>query len=127
MIFGKLAKKWKPVRNKSSKYFLSLAQYKHPFFPDFTTGPAYLLSIDTIHKLYEGALNETFIKLEDVFTTGFVAHKLGINRTHVNEFFNKKIPYNPCNIQKGISIHMVKYSEQFDLWKKLNDGKTKCK
>jgi hypothetical protein len=28
---------------------------------------------------------------------------------------------------KGISFHMVKFHEQFDLWKKLQDGKTKCK
>lgn len=126
-IFGKLARKWKPVRNKNSKYFLSLAQYKLPFYPDFTTGPAYLISSDVVRKLYEAALNETFIKLEDVYITGIVAHKLGVRRIHANEFFNRKIAYTPCNVQRGISIHMVKYSEQFDLWKKLLDGKTKCK
>ena len=127
VIFGKLAKKWKPVRSKSSKYFVSLAQYKNAFYPDFCTGPAYLMSSDIIHNLYESALNETFLKLEDVFATGIVASKLGIKRIHANEFLNRKISYSPCNVQRGISIHMVKYSEQFDLWKKLLDGKTKCK
>jgi hypothetical protein len=127
VVFGKLAKKWKPVRSKSSKYFVSIAQYKKPFYPDFCTGPAYLMSSDVVHNLYEGALNETFLKLEDVFVTGIVANKLGIKRIHANEFLNRKIPHSPCNVQRGISIHMVKYSEQFDLWKKLLDGKTKCK
>ena len=127
IIFGRLARRWKPIRNKKSKYYVSQAQYKLPIFPDFTTGPAYLLSSDVVRSLYEGALNQTYLKLEDVFITGIVAHKLGIKRAHANEFFNKKISYSPCNVQKGISIHMVKYSEQFDLWKKLLDGKTKCK
>ncbi|XP_012277449.1 beta-1,3-galactosyltransferase 5-like [Orussus abietinus] len=127
VIFGRLAKKWKPIRNKRSKYYVSQAQFKPPVFPDFTTGPAYLLSRDVVHKLYDAALDQTYLKLEDVFTTGIVAHKLGIKRAHANEFLNKRISYSPCNVQRGISIHMVKYSEQFELWKKLLDGKTKCK
>ncbi|XP_054000138.1 beta-1,3-galactosyltransferase 5-like [Hylaeus anthracinus] len=127
VIFGRLAKKWKPIRNKKSKYYVSRTQFKHAAFPDFTTGPAYLLSSDIIRKLYNAALDQTYLKLEDVFVTGIVADKLGIKRTHANEFLNKKISYSACNIQRGISIHMVKYSEQFDLWKKLLDGKSKCK
>ncbi|XP_050583105.1 beta-1,3-galactosyltransferase 5-like [Bombus affinis] len=127
VIFGRLAKKWKPIRNKKSKYYVSQAQFKHAIFPDFTTGPAYLLSSDIIRKLYDAALDQTYLKLEDVFVTGIVANKLGIKRTHANEFLNKKISYSACNVQRGISIHMVKYSEQFDLWKKLLDGKSKCK
>ncbi|XP_076394516.1 beta-1,3-galactosyltransferase 5 isoform X2 [Megachile rotundata] len=127
VIFGRLAKKWKPIRNKKSKYYVSRTQFKHAVFPDFTTGPAYLLSSDVVRKLYDAALDQTYLKLEDVFVTGIVADKLGIKRTHANEFLNKKISYSACNVQRGISIHMVKYSEQFDLWKKLLDGKSECK
>ncbi|KAL6259266.1 hypothetical protein P5V15_009184 [Pogonomyrmex californicus] len=127
IIFGRLARKWKPIRNRKSKYYVSQAQFQQPIFPDFTTGPAYLLSSDTVRRLYDAALDQTYLKLEDVFTTGIVAHRLGIKRSHANEFLNKRIQYTACNIQRGISIHMVKYSEQFDLWKKLLDGKSKCK
>ncbi|XP_014469067.1 PREDICTED: beta-1,3-galactosyltransferase 5-like [Dinoponera quadriceps] len=127
VIFGRLARKWKPIRNRKSKYYVSQAQFQQSVFPDFTTGPAYLLSSDTVRRLYDAALDHTYLKLEDVFMTGIVAHKLGIKRSHANEFLNKRIQYTACNIQRGISIHMVKYSEQFDLWKKLLDGKSKCK
>lgn len=127
VIFGRLARKWKPIRNRKSKYYVSQAQFQQSVFPDFTTGPAYLLSSDTVRRLYDAALDQTYLKLEDVFTTGIVAHKLGIRRSNANEFLNKRIQYTACNIQRGISIHMVKYSEQFDLWKKLLDGKSKCK
>ncbi|XP_034942398.1 beta-1,3-galactosyltransferase 5-like [Chelonus insularis] len=127
VIFGRLARKWRPIRNKKSKYYVSQEQFEQKTFPDFTTGPAYLLSKDVTAKLYGAALDETYLKLEDVFITGIIAHKLGIKRVHVSEFLNKKITYSPCNVQRGISIHMVKYCEQFDLWKKLLDGKSKCK
>ncbi|XP_021916464.1 beta-1,3-galactosyltransferase 5-like isoform X3 [Zootermopsis nevadensis] len=126
-IFGRLAKRWKPIRNKKSKYYISPNQYQPATFPDFTTGPAYLMTGDVIHDLYTAALGKTYLKLEDVFITGIVAQDVKIKRTHVNEFLNKRVAMNACNIQKGISIHMVKFHEQFDLWKKLLDGKTKCK
>lgn len=126
-IFGRLAKKWKPIRNSRSKYYVSVNQFSAPIFPDFTTGPAYLLTSDIVHELYDHALDTTYLKLEDVFTTGIVAQSLNIKRVHINEFLNKRIPFNVCNIKKGISIHMIKCHEQFDLWKKLLDGRAKCK
>jgi len=125
-IYGRLAKKWKPIRNKKSKYYISPQQYKPPVFPDFTTGPAYLLPANLAKPLYLSALNHTYLKLEDVFLTGIVANGLKIKRVHAPEFLNKRVSFTPCNVQKEISIHMVKSAEQFDLWKKLHDI-AKCK
>lgn len=71
-IYGRLAKKWKPIRNKKSKYYVSPEQYRPPIFPAFTTGPAYLMTRDCVKDLYNKALNETYLKLEDVYTTGIV-------------------------------------------------------
>lgn len=127
VIFGRLAKKWKPIRNKKSKYYVSSGQFAAMIFPPFTTGPAYVMSADVIHDLYIKALQQTYLKLEDVFTTGIVAQQLGIKRIHVNEFLNRRIAFNPCNIRKTISVHMIKSNEQFDLWKKLLDQSTNCK
>jgi hypothetical protein len=127
MIFGRLAKKWTPIRNKKSKYYVSPEQYFPPVFPQFTTGPAYLMTSDIIHDLFTKSLNQTYLKLEDVYTTGIVAQLLNIKRINVNEFLNRRIAFNQCNIKKAISIHMVKGNEQFDLWKKLLDNSVKCK
>lgn len=126
-IFGRLAKKWKPIRNKKSKYYVSPQQYYPPVFPQFTTGPAYLITCDAVHDIYNKALNQTYLKLEDVFTTGIVAQLVNVRRIHINEFLNRRIAFNACNIRKAISIHMVKANEQYDLWKKLLDSNTKCK
>ncbi|KAF2882306.1 hypothetical protein ILUMI_23871 [Ignelater luminosus] len=126
-IYGRLAKKWKPIRNKKSKYYISPQQYKPAVFPDFTTGPAYLFPARLSKDLYSAALNHTYFKLEDVFLTGIVANDLKIKRIHAPEFLNKRVSLTPCSVQRGISIHMVKGDEQFDLWKKLLDGHAKCK
>lgn len=126
-IFGRLARKWSPVRNSKSKYYVSPNQYKPHQFPDFTTGPAYLLTGDVINDLYRGALAKTYLKLEDVMVTGIVAQEQSFTRVHVNQFFNKRTSLNPCIVQRAISIHMIKFHEQFDLWKKLLDERNKCK
>lgn len=126
-IYGRLAKKWKPIRNKKSKYYISPQQYKPAVFPDFTTGPAYLFPAKIAKELYTAALNHTYFKLEDVFVTGIVANGLKIKRVHVPEFLNKRVSLTPCSVQKGISIHMVKGAEQYDLWKKQHDLQAKCK
>lgn len=126
-IYGRLAKKWKPIRNKKSKYYVSLEQYKPAIFPQFTTGPAYLMTSDCVSDLYHKALNLTYLKLEDVYTTGIVAQEVSVKRVLVNEFLNRRIAFNACNIKKSISLHMIKPTEQFDLWKKLLDTNVKCK
>jgi hypothetical protein len=51
-IIGKVAKRWKPIRNVTSKYFISQEQFKPAFYPDFNTGPAYVLTNDIIEPLY---------------------------------------------------------------------------
>ncbi|KAB7505308.1 Beta-1,3-galactosyltransferase 5 [Armadillidium nasatum] len=71
-MYGRLAKGWKPVRNKKSKYFVDTSTYSRIRYPDFLTGPAYLLTNDVIEKSYNKLLSTVFFFLEDVLVTGFV-------------------------------------------------------
>ncbi|KRJ97805.1 beta-1,3-galactosyltransferase 5 isoform X2 [Drosophila yakuba] len=125
-IYGRRAENWKPIRNRGSKYYISNAQYGKTTFPYFTTGPAYLLTGDIVHALYVQSLNTAFLKLEDVFITGIVAETLDIRRVNVREMANSRTKFEACNIRGKISIHMVRSSEQFDLWKMLLDDTIKC-
>lgn len=127
-FFGRLVQKWRPFRDPSSHYYLSPEQYSASMFPDFLTGPAYLFTSDVVSDVYTKALKTTYLKLEDVFITGIVAPSLNIKQQHIGEFYNIKILLNPCaTIKKGFSIHEVEFHEQFDIWKKLLDGRSECK
>ncbi|GBP67836.1 Lactosylceramide 1,3-N-acetyl-beta-D-glucosaminyltransferase [Eumeta japonica] len=125
-IWGKVVRRSLPKRAPSSKYYVPPQQYPARVFPDFATGPAYLVSVDVVRPLYEAALREPYLRLEDVFVTGVLAGRLHVRRQHTPEFYNKKVAAHPCAVQRGLAIHMVRYHEQFDLWRKLLDGKTKC-
>ncbi|XP_045506904.1 beta-1,3-galactosyltransferase 5-like isoform X2 [Colias croceus] len=125
-IWGKVIKKSLPKRTTKSKYYVSPAQFPGKVFPDFATGPAYLVTRDAWGALLAAAWGERYLRLEDVFVTGVLAARRGVRRRHAPEFLNKKVAAHPCAVQRAVSIHMVQFHEQFDLWRKLLDGKTKC-
>ncbi|XP_075986284.1 beta-1,3-galactosyltransferase 5-like [Anticarsia gemmatalis] len=125
-VWGKVVRRSLPKRTTKSKYYVSPVQFPAKVFPDFATGPAYLLTADCVRPLLGAAPAEPYLRLEDVFVTGVLAARLGVRRVHAPEFYNKKVAAHPCAVQRGLAIHMVRYHEQFDLWRKLLDGKTKC-
>ncbi|KAJ8708888.1 hypothetical protein PYW08_010270 [Mythimna loreyi] len=125
-IWGKVMRRSLPKRTMKSKYYVSPLQFPGRVFPDFATGPAYLLTGDCVRPLLTAAPRERYVRLEDVFVTGVLAARLGLRRAHAPEFYNKRVAAHPCAVQRGLAIHMVRYHEQFDLWRKLLDGKTKC-
>lgn len=128
VMYGRLAKGWKPVRNKKSKYYIDTATYSKTKYPDFLTGPAYLFTNDIVDDIYQKALGTTFFVLEDVLVTGIVGESLRIRRVGDSRFRNEKIKLtDTCSLMKTVSIHMVKYEEQFDIYKRTLDGKAKCK
>lgn len=128
VLYGRLAKGWKPVRSKRSKYYVDLGTYSKTTYPDFVTGPAYLFTNDIVEEMYQKILITDFFFLEDVLITGIIGEYLNIRRVGDSRFRNEKIKISDtCKLMQTISIHMVKYEEQFDIYKRTLDGKTKCR
>lgn len=125
-IFGHLAHQWLPFRNISSKYFLSKSEYEADILPDFISGPAYLVTQDSVHDLYKQALEMTFFKLEDMFMTGFVASRIGVELIHLDEMIKPKNPHDICLIRETIGLHDVSPYEQFICWAKLHNPRKQC-
>ncbi|XP_043244310.1 beta-1,3-galactosyltransferase 5-like isoform X2 [Amphibalanus amphitrite] len=125
-LFGRLARRWKPNRSVKSKYYLSPESFAGKYLPDFVTGPAYVMTGDLVKPLYQATLDAKFLTLEDVLVTGVVADKLHIKRVHAKEFINDRIKADTCKFATSVSVHMVKFEEQFDIWKRIQDGRTRC-
>ncbi|EPY78816.1 UDP-GlcNAc:betaGal beta-1,3-N-acetylglucosaminyltransferase 5 [Camelus ferus] len=71
-----------PVRDKSSKYYVSYEMYQWPAYPDYTAGAAYVISGDVAAKVYEASqtLNSS-LYIDDVFM-GLCANKIGLVPQH---------------------------------------------
>ncbi|XP_037075435.1 LOW QUALITY PROTEIN: putative UDP-GlcNAc:betaGal beta-1,3-N-acetylglucosaminyltransferase LOC100288842 [Pollicipes pollicipes] len=63
-IFGKLAHNWRPFRDQKSKYYVSRSEFPGSVYPDFMTGPAYLLTGDLAPLLYREVLVTRFLFIE---------------------------------------------------------------
>ncbi len=80
VILGNVASDWKPGRMVGHKYYISPEVYPESTYPQFVTGPSYLISGSAVSKIFAEAMATSYIHLEDVFITGVVAEKLGIPR-----------------------------------------------
>jgi hypothetical protein len=130
-ILGHLAKGWRPSRDIHSPYYISKTQFSESKYPNFHTGPAYVLTSDIVEQLYRAALNETFFKLEDIFITGMIANNLpNIQHHHYPQFLNSRPKIekirDTCAMAKLAAVHEIKEEDMFDLWKRLSDGLSNC-
>lgn len=126
VIIGKLAKKWKPHRYKSSKWYVPYEAYNQTYFPNFVTGPAYFFTGDAAKPLYETSVNKTIpFYLEDVYMTGIVAETAGIKRYNHAMMRNVHLKLDSCTYPKIMTSHKHKPNEIRELWKSLYSGQ-KC-
>lgn len=121
-IIGHLAHKWSPERNLG-KYGVSVSLYPNDTWPDFITGQAYLISRDLIAEMFESALQQVYIKLEDVFVTGLAARLLGIKLVNNDRFFDVLKPFKKCKISgKIVNLHQITPENQYLLWDTMQTG-----
>lgn len=114
-----------PVRDKSSKYYVSYEMYQWPSYPDYTAGAAYVISNDVAAKVYEASLTlNTSLYIDDVFM-GLCANKMGIvPQYHVFFSGEGKAPYHPCIYNKMMTSH-GHVDDLHQLWKQATDPTVK--
>uniref|UniRef100_T1IKI1 Galectin domain-containing protein n=1 Tax=Strigamia maritima TaxID=126957 RepID=T1IKI1_STRMM len=121
-IYGNLGHKWPPIRNNDSKWMATMEEYDKPFYPDFVTGPAYLVGTKIIAQLLSVCVKLPYLFLEDVFVTGICAEKRKIPRLHHSGFSNMPLPIDRCKPLQMISFHTVLGLVLQNLWESLSDS-----
>lgn len=118
-IYGHLWKNAFVDRKMKSKFFLSKSDFSRNSYPDYTGGP-WLMSGTIVPLIYEKAITKSLPALpyEDVYITGVVAQKLGIDRkqlhglVYFDESLYKKLNY--CWFNQSVIF-----------WQNLDDLKLK--
>ncbi|EDV26600.1 uncharacterized protein TRIADDRAFT_7506, partial [Trichoplax adhaerens] len=68
----------KPIRNKNSKYYLSMQDFSEDLFPPFCSGFAYILSNHVLQEMTRMIKEVEMIPLVDDVYVGLLANKSGI-------------------------------------------------
>ena len=83
IIIGHILRHFPPVRNESSKWYVSEETYPNQTYPSYAAGPAYIISDVAARNILRvcGAIKTPFY-IEDVFVTGMCRVKAGIGFIH---------------------------------------------
>ncbi|VDP00871.1 unnamed protein product [Soboliphyme baturini] len=66
-------------RDKFHRFYVSKEEFEPNWFPEYCSGPSYLLSVDVIWTLYNAAMHSKYFWIEDVYITGILASQTGVS------------------------------------------------
>lgn len=85
-LYGIMVKGWNPLRDKTSKWYISEQEYPATFYPPFINGP-YLITGDSVFSLYTEIIQSLpALAFDDVYVTGIIAQKCKLNKTQMKQF-----------------------------------------
>ncbi|XP_059173037.1 beta-1,3-galactosyltransferase 5-like [Physella acuta] len=88
-VIGDKKVDWTPIRDESSRWYLSEKEYPYPFLPPFALGGLLAYPASTVTLLYHAAMRSKPIWLDDVFITGMCAPKVDVPLLGHSEFVFK--------------------------------------
>lgn len=125
---GCLMKGYRPIRNKSSKWYVSEEEFPGNTYHPFCSGTGYVFSGDLAAKIVSASLTIKYIHLEDVYI-GFCLNAKGVEIVpppHYSLFNIYKVPFSPCVYNKIITSHNIQPYEHMRYWKRLQEKKHMC-
>ncbi|XP_067661364.1 beta-1,3-galactosyltransferase 1-like isoform X1 [Haliotis asinina] len=84
-IHGIVLNSEQPFRNPHAKYYIPYAQYPFDILPEYCPGFAYITTPDVYRKLYEVSRDIRYLNMDDVYVTGVLALKAGVNKVNIDK------------------------------------------
>ncbi|XP_077498625.1 beta-1,3-galactosyltransferase 5-like [Amblyomma americanum] len=108
-IWGTLWTASRPSRSASGRYrkwYVPRSVYPNATYPDYLNGPAYLMSGAALSLLEENSRYVPYFFIEDVYVTGLVADRAGVERIDDKGFLpDRKHDIRPCRKPRIIASH----------------------
>lgn len=125
-IYGNATIDAEPYRDTDSKFYLSRKQYPDEKFPTYFQ-TSYLIPVKLVKTFYEMGLQTGFLRMEDVFLTGVVAERVGVERVDIKDFLmRREFPWRgvlnewrertKCELGRQAILRDVDVKELFNLW-----------
>lgn len=113
-------------RDEDHKWFVPKYLYHSNYFPDFTGGVGYVMTIATAVDLLKASLDIPHLFLEDVFLTGFCGEKAYIRR-YDTRFIAPLLFENICHMKATLISHGVNEMLMRKTFKFMMSSRTDCK
>lgn len=96
----------RPISDVTSKWYAPMYMYSGEFYPDYLSGTAYVMRLESAQRLYKGSLTTPLFHLEDVYLTGFVAEKIKLKRQHHPLFYYLSTK-DHCSLRGMLTQHQM--------------------
>ncbi|KAH9360526.1 hypothetical protein HPB48_019018 [Haemaphysalis longicornis] len=115
-----------PIRDTESKWYLPPSVYARTSLPRYVLGAGYVVSASAVRPLFQAALETPFFYLEDIFLTGLVAEKAGVEVIHTSYLMTMNdSDAGLCKLLGTVSAHPLTPDKQRTIWRRLrNDSAT---
>ncbi|XP_011505787.1 PREDICTED: beta-1,3-galactosyltransferase 5 [Ceratosolen solmsi marchali] len=89
LLMGYILENMSPIRNKSSKWYVSNEEFSGNVYPTFISGWFYIVDMFTALKLiYQSKYYSKYFWIDDLFITGILREEAGIhNFVNINNYF----------------------------------------
>ncbi|XP_078320415.1 beta-1,3-galactosyltransferase 1-like isoform X2 [Crassostrea virginica] len=128
-VLGCLVSHSSPFRSIFSKWRVSWDQYNEEEYPEYISGPAYLISGDVLYKLYQSTKHVPKFMFEDVYITGLCRRHIGALAKSHAEFSCGYRDKGPCgsNFLYEITGHHYSPKEVQRMWSELQNRWSDCR
>ncbi|XP_049267955.1 beta-1,3-galactosyltransferase 4-like [Rhipicephalus sanguineus] len=108
------------------KNYLPQSVFATDDLPLYGSGTAYVMSYDAVRPLFTEALLTPFLYVEDIFITGLVAQKVGIDKVHSECFVCCRVVHHACEYRTLVTAHLSKPERMRDVWSFVRNSSAVC-
>ncbi|XP_076849768.1 UDP-GlcNAc:betaGal beta-1,3-N-acetylglucosaminyltransferase 9 [Brachyhypopomus gauderio] len=135
LLVGDIIFHAKPIRRRSSKYFVPEYIYGQGIYPSYAGGGGFVMSGHTALRLHMSCKEVELFPIDDVFL-GMCLLRLGLKPTHHEGFrtFGIVKPsaaphlqvYDPCFYRELMVVHSLTVAQIWLMWNLLHDLSVRC-
>ncbi len=112
-----------PVRDPYNKWYAPKYMIASKFYPNYLSGTAYLMSRSTAQILLEASAEVTVFHLEDIYVTGMLSQRVGIQPEDHRGFSYLKSRLNACLYSQIFSSHHLSETEMMTMANQVESAK----
>ncbi|PRD24815.1 UNVERIFIED_CONTAM: Beta-1-3-galactosyltransferase 1 [Trichonephila clavipes] len=126
LLIGKLIVNARPIRDRSSKWYVPNDMYSDQFYPNYLSGTGYVMSQNAAVLLHNSSYFAPYISLEDVFITGICAKLENIKPKENGLFTYAKQRKTPCKYLYIATAHKMTPNDLYETWDMIHNTHFRC-
>ncbi|CAL1595324.1 unnamed protein product [Knipowitschia caucasica] len=135
LFVGDIIVNAKPIRRRSSKYFVPEFVYGGSLYPSYAGGGGFVMSGHTARRLGPACQQVELFPIDDVFL-GMCLQQIGVKPSRHQGFRTFGIPrpsaaphlqtFDPCFYRELMVVHSLSVPQIWLMWNMLHDPKVSC-